>query len=196
MRIIAGKYRRRKLYAAPGRITRPIPDRTKEILFERLGGSFAGERVADIFAGTGTMGLEAISRGAGSAVFIENDRIAHELLQRNVETLQIEEATLCWRTDVLRCSFRPRGRPELLPYELIFFDPPFAMIPQLRPGKMFYNSLLRLARAEICSSTARLILRSPKGAQFECPACWTPDYLHTMGSMEIHEFVVARANEG
>ena len=74
MRIVAGKFRRRKLFANPGLKTRPITDRVKESLFERLSGELEGKRIADVFAGTGTLGLEALSRGAKSVVFIESDR--------------------------------------------------------------------------------------------------------------------------
>ncbi|MGD9854019.1 MAG: RsmD family RNA methyltransferase, partial [Planctomycetaceae bacterium] len=68
MRIIAGKYRRRKLLTKPGLTTRPITDRAKEPLFERLESHLEGARVADVFAGTGTLGLESLSRGARSVV--------------------------------------------------------------------------------------------------------------------------------
>src|ERR687895_355607 len=100
MRIIAGRFRRRQLAAAPGTTTRPLTDRVKEHLFQRLG-AFDGERVLDVFAGTGTIGLEALSRGARTAVFVERDHKAFELLRKNVAALGVTDETLCWRADVL-----------------------------------------------------------------------------------------------
>ena len=78
MRIIAGEFRRRRLLVNSGLTTRPMTDRIKEIFFERIQDRLAGRRIADVFAGTGPLGLEALSRGAKSAVFFESDRKAYE----------------------------------------------------------------------------------------------------------------------
>ena len=188
MRIIAGKYRRRKLLANPGLTTRPITDRTREILFEHLYGGLEDKRVADVFAGTGTIGLESLSRGAASVVFIENDRRAHRLLKQNVETLEVEEQTLCWRADVLRTSFRPKGVDALLPFDVVFFDPPYAMVPGLKIGSILYKSLERLARDNITAPDAWLIFRTPKHAEFEIPPVWQFDWTLEAGTMTIHKF--------
>ena len=91
VRIIAGEFRRRKLLASPGLTTRPITDRVKETLFERIGDELVDRKVADVFAGTGSLGLEALSRGAKSVVFIESDRRAFELLEQNVATLGVQD---------------------------------------------------------------------------------------------------------
>ena len=111
MRIVAGQYRRRKVLSPPGNTTRPVPDLLKEILFQRLEDLdlVADRKVADLFAGTGTIGLEALSRGARSVVFVEADRRVHEILKKNVEKIGIREDYLCWKTDMLRCSFRPKN---------------------------------------------------------------------------------------
>src|SRR5687768_3674487 len=90
MRIIAGAWRGRPLAAPPGQATRPTSDRAREGLFSMLQsriGSFEGLRVADLFAGTGALGLEALSRGAGHCTFIEKDRAALDVLRRNIERL-------------------------------------------------------------------------------------------------------------
>ena len=99
MRIIAGEFRHRTLLANPGNTTRPILDRVKESLFARIENRLVGARVADVFSGTGTLGFEAISRGAASVVFVESDRKAQELLRKNVAALKLEDRTLCWATD-------------------------------------------------------------------------------------------------
>lgn len=195
MRIIAGRFRRRKLLTNPGMTTRPITDRVKETLFERLGERLEGSRVADAFAGTGTMGLEALSRGAASVVFIENDRKALELLRQNVAALKVEDEALCWRADVFRCSFRPKGLPHLLPYDLIFFDPPYRMVPALRSGSPLYRSLERFARPGISADGALLVLRTPAEAQFQVPPQWHPDRHLQLSTMEVHIHRLHRLDE-
>ena len=188
MRIIAGKYRRRKLQTNPGLITRPITDRAKEPLFERLEQHLENARVADIFAGTGTLGLEALSRGAQSVVFIEQDRKAVELLRRNIAAIGVSDETLCWRTDAVRCSYRPQGVPEFVPFELIFFDPPYKMIETLHPGSPMFRALERLARSTVSAEDAMLCLRTPVQAEFETPRPWRLDRTLELSSMQIHLF--------
>ena len=103
MRIVAGRFRRRQLLVNPGQTTRPITDRAKVILFDRIEAKCVGARVADIFAGTGSLGFEALSRGAKTAVFAEADHRAHSLLKQNAAQLGIEQDVVCWRVDVTRC---------------------------------------------------------------------------------------------
>ncbi len=186
MRIIAGKYRRRKLHVNPGQTTRPITDFVKEVLFEWLGETVKDKRVADIYAGTGSLGLEALSRGATSAVFMEQDRKAHELLKRNVESIGAEAETLCWRTDALLSSFRPKNVPDFVPFDLIFFDPPYKMLDDLKPGSKLYESMVRLARENVSSDGCHLILRAPRDAEFQCPPAWEEYDLLQKSSMDLH----------
>jgi len=189
MRIISGKFRRRKLLAKSGLVTRPITDRVKEVLFERLRNDLELRRVADVFAGTGTIGLEALSRGAASIVFIERDRKALELLKRNVEMLGAEGDTLCWHTDVLTSSFRPKGVGDFFPYDLVFFDPPYRMISDLVPGSRVFKALERMARDRVTSAGARLILRTQENAVFDFPKQWEHEQTLAISSMEIHFYV-------
>jgi 16S rRNA (guanine966-N2)-methyltransferase len=123
MRIIAGTWRGRPLAAPEGQATRPTADRTREGLFSMLQsrlGSFEDLRVADLFAGTGALGLEALSRGAAHCTFVEKDRSAVEVLRRNVERLGAAE----------RCDVRAQGvehtPPPQRPCDLILMDPPYA----------------------------------------------------------------------
>ena len=196
MRIIAGKYRRRKLHAPVGTTTRPITDRVKEQLFENLGDRLEGKRVADVFSGTGSLGLEALSRGARSVVFFEKDHRSHELLRQNVAMLEVEADTLCWRVDILRSSFRPKGRDDLLPYDFLFFDPPYRMVEQICPGTPIFRCLERMAREDVSSSEAVLILRTAARADFTCPDVWVPwgDTLR-ISSMDLHLMRKAPADE-
>lgn len=188
MNIVSGKYRHRKLLTNPGQITRPITARVKVALFDKLQPLLEGKRIADIFAGTGTLGFESLSRGAQSVVFIENDRVAFELLQKNVATLRVEEETLCWRTDASKSSFRPQGAEQFLPFEVIFFDPPYLHTERLRKGTMLYKSLQRLARADISAADAILLLRCERHTEFDVPDEWHLDHTLEFSSMHIHLF--------
>ncbi len=185
MRIIAGKYRRRKLAVNPGDITRPITDRAKETLFSHIEGMVEGKIVADICAGTGSLGLEAMSRGARGAILLEYDVVAFELLKQNVAMLGIEDQVLCWRTDVMRCSFRPKNVPHLLPMEVIFFDPPYKMAADLKPGRRLYESLLRLARPDVTSADAVMFYRIGEFDEFTMPPCWVYHSELKISSMRI-----------
>jgi 16S rRNA (guanine966-N2)-methyltransferase len=185
VRIIAGEFRRRKLLASPGLTTRPITDRVKEMLFERIGDEIAGRKIVDIFAGTGSLGLEALSRGAQSVVFIESDRRAFELLRQNVAALGVQTRSLCWRTDALRSSFRPKGVDPFLPFDVVFFDPPYRMALALAPGAPMFQALSRLARVPVTAAGARLYFRAPEEAQLSLPECWVAAGRHVISSMEI-----------
>ncbi len=122
MRIIAGKWRGRKLVAPPGPATRPTADRVREALFSMLAsrlGGFEGLRVADLFAGTGALGLEALSRGAGHCTFVENDRQALDILQHNIGKLGAEGLS-----DVRTRAVEDLPAP-VEPYDIILMDPPY-----------------------------------------------------------------------
>lgn len=188
MRIIAGEFRRRRLLASPGLTTRPITDRAKEILFERTQDLLVGQRIADVFAGTGSLGLEALSRGARSAVFLESDRKAFDLLKQNVAALGVQERTLCWRTDALTSSFHPKGVEAFLPFDVVFFDPPYQMAAGLAPQSAMAKALVRLARDGVTAESALLLFRVPRGPAPACPACWTHETELAISSMAIHVF--------
>jgi 16S rRNA (guanine966-N2)-methyltransferase len=120
MRIIAGKWRGRTLEAPPGLATRPTADRVRETLFSMLSsrlGSFEDLRVADLFAGSGALGFEALSRGAASVTFVDNDATAGATIRRNAARLGIEPRIL---------SGSPLALPRSPPFDLIFADPPYA----------------------------------------------------------------------
>ncbi|QDT39440.1 16S rRNA (guanine(966)-N(2))-methyltransferase RsmD [Stratiformator vulcanicus] len=194
MRIIAGRFKRRTLAAVSGSGTRPITDRAKERLFAKLLGHFDGARVLDVFSGTGTLGLEALSRGAVSSVFIEKDRAAFELLQSNIAKLGIEDAAFAWRADAMRCSYRPKGKESYLPYDVIFFDPPFKDAADLAPGGKFLRSLKQLGRDDVSSSDAILIVRLPARREMAASDIWRPDWSLDMGAMSIRVHVKQAAS--
>jgi len=188
MQIVSGKYRHRKIESNPGDTTRPITARVKVSLFDRLQPELQGARVADVFSGTGTIGLEALSRGAQSVVFVESDCPAVELLRRNVKALQAGDETLCWQTDASKCSFRPKGAERFLPYDVVFFDPPYVFTSRLKAGTMLYRSLARLARADVTSPGALLVFRCASGTEFDVPAVWQLEQRLNYSSMDVHLF--------
>lgn len=121
MRIIAGEWRGRPLVAPKGDATRPTADRTREALFSMLTsrlGSFEGLAVADLFAGSGALGLEALSRGAGSCLFVEQDKAALDALRANIATFATRQA------EVRAGSVLALG-PARAPLDLIMMDPPY-----------------------------------------------------------------------
>lgn len=122
MRVIAGTAKGRPLASAPGDSTRPITDRVKSALFSILGSAdmIAGCRYLDLFGGTGAVGIEALSRGAASAVFCERDRGALAALQRNLETTGTAGRGVVVPGD----AFTYLERPGLAPYDVIYIAPP------------------------------------------------------------------------
>jgi 16S rRNA (guanine966-N2)-methyltransferase len=123
MRVIAGRLGGRRLQAPPGRVTRPTSDRVREAVFAMLG-SVEGAHVLDLFAGTGALGIEALSRGAHGAVFVERDTGALRALNANLQALAIAPETIeVRRSDALVALRTASARQET--YDLIFIDPPY-----------------------------------------------------------------------
>jgi 16S rRNA (guanine966-N2)-methyltransferase len=122
MRIIAGEWRGRKLIAPEGESTRPTADRTRETLFSMLLsrlGSFEGLVVADLFAGSGALGLEALSRGAERAIFVEQDPAAIRAIRANIAAMRAQQ-----RCDVRAGSVMTLGPAKDVP-DLVLLDPPY-----------------------------------------------------------------------
>jgi 16S rRNA (guanine966-N2)-methyltransferase len=153
MRIIAGAARGRKLKPVRGQRVRPTADRVREAVFSilqsRLGGAgLAGRSVLDLFAGSGALGLEALSRGATGAVFVEADREAAETVRANVRHLGFETRARLLTETVDQVLARPDRAPELGgPFDLVFADPPYA--GQLLPGVLRRLALGWLAPAAL-----------------------------------------------
>ena len=121
MRIIAGRFRGRRLKAPAGQRVRPTSDSLRETLFNVLGDSVEGVRVLDAFAGTGALGLEALSRGARHATFVERDPAALRVLQQNIDACGAEDACVIIRGD-FPIALR---RPHMGAFDLILLDPPY-----------------------------------------------------------------------
>ena len=123
MRIVAGEWRGRAIKAPQGETTRPTADRTRETLFNMLAsrlGSFEGLSAADLFAGSGALGLEALSRGAARVSFVDDGMTARALIRANVERARAKDVTDLWRRDATRLGPVPDR-----PFGMIFLDPPY-----------------------------------------------------------------------
>ncbi len=137
MRIIAGDWRGRKVEAPRGETTRPTADRTRETMFNMLAsrlGSFADLSVADLFAGSGALGLEALSRGAAHCLFVEQDAEAVKTIRKNVDAFDARR-----RATVQAGSVMSLG-PAKVPHDLILLDPPY----ETGAGNVALDRLLRL----------------------------------------------------
>jgi 16S rRNA (guanine(966)-N(2))-methyltransferase RsmD len=119
MRVIAGRAKGIQLQPVPGSGTRPISDRVKEALFSILGAEVAGSHVLDLFAGTGSVGIEALSRGAASSVFVEKRSRATETIKANLRRTKLAGSARVVKADVFRFL---AGKPE--PFDLIYVAPP------------------------------------------------------------------------
>lgn len=142
MRIIAGEFRGRRLLSPETDATRPITDRVKQSLFDIVSPLIPESTVYDCFAGTGSMGLECLSRGAHKAVFFEMDRSALTRLRSNLATLKIEKNATVISTDIFRYF---AGNPVIPPADLIFLDPPYRFLTEKS------ESLCELGRQFIAS---------------------------------------------
>jgi 16S rRNA (guanine966-N2)-methyltransferase len=159
VRIVAGEARGRRLLGPRDRTSRPPLDRTRESIFSILQDRFAGRAVLDLFAGTGSLGLEAVSRGATSALFVEEARQALEILRRNIAALGFES-----RCEVVAGSALalPRlGAVKPPGFALVFLDPPFKMFLDRDQGRRVYQRLEELLSSPALEPGGMVVLRQP-----------------------------------
>ncbi|MBX6767888.1 MAG: 16S rRNA (guanine(966)-N(2))-methyltransferase RsmD [Actinomadura rubrobrunea] len=166
-RVIAGSAGGRRLAVPPGRDTRPTSDRAREGLFSTIGallGSLEGLRVADLYAGSGAVGLEALSRGAAHALLVESHPRAVKVIRQNAAALGLPGARVC--ADRVERVVR---RPPEEPYDLIFADPPYALSDDA------VTALLETLRDQHWAAPDALIVieRSVRGA----PPQWPDGYV-------------------
>ena len=153
MRVVAGEHRGRRLQAPRGRDTRPTADRVREALFSILG-DVRDARVLDLFAGSGALGIEALSRGAASAVFVERDDAAVAAIRRNLEAIGAPETRVI-RRDVLK--FLASCAES---FDLVFVDPPYDSAPRLAGP-------LSAALPAVLSEDALIVTESSKRTPLE-----------------------------
>ena len=128
MRVIAGIYRSRILKSLKGLALRPTSDRLRETLFNVLGPAVVGARFVDVFAGTGAVGIEALSRGAAEVVFIENHSPAVALIRKNLESLGVRSGAAVFGADALRGleMLAAKRKADRAAFDFVFLDPPYA----------------------------------------------------------------------
>jgi len=158
VRVIAGRYGGRRLRAPRGRTTRPTAERVREAVYGMLG-SVHGAIVLDLFAGSGAMGIEALSRGARRAVFVERDRAAMAALQANLAALGLGgERTEARPEDALRALESARKRQET--YDLLLIDPPYGHSSELGPA-------LNESLPALLAAGARVVVESDRRAPLQ-----------------------------
>jgi 16S rRNA (guanine966-N2)-methyltransferase len=127
MRIIAGKYRGRRLKNPPTLATRPTSDRLRETLFNVLAPRIEGARFLDLCAGSGAIGIEALSRGAAHVTFVDRSRKMYGLIETNLKLLDVRDAEVEVVSREALDFLRRTTKNEAAPFDVIFFDPPYAM---------------------------------------------------------------------
>jgi 16S rRNA (guanine(966)-N(2))-methyltransferase RsmD len=143
MRIIAGQFKARRLKSPEGSdVTRPLPDRVRTSLFSLLNGHYEGQAFCDFFAGTGAFGLEALSRGAASCLFVEKDREALKVLKENIASLGVEDRAEVFAGDALGAGALSRV-PR--PAHVILFDPPYPLMEDPAQRRRVFDQFVRAA---------------------------------------------------
>jgi 16S rRNA (guanine966-N2)-methyltransferase len=179
VRVVAGRFGGRRLQAPPGRATRPTSDRVREALFATLG-SLEGAAVLDLFAGSGALGIEALSRGAARAVLVERDARAAGVIRANLEALAVrsEEAQVL-RMPVHRALRDARERGDT--YDLVLLDPPYRIAPGL--GRELSQSL-----PAVLAPAGRIVAESDRRAPLELslPAVHERRYGDTLIRIHTH----------
>jgi 16S rRNA (guanine966-N2)-methyltransferase len=173
MRVIAGQYRSRILKSLKGLALRPTSDKLRETLFNVLGPEVVGSHFIDLFAGTGAVGIEALSRGAAQVVFVENHQPAVALIRKNLESLAIRTGAIVHSADALRGLQTLASRHAAQPtFDYVFLDPPYAAADD-------YLRVLRyLGSAEFLSPNAIVIAEHRKSFSL-------PDQIETLHQVRL-----------
>ena len=161
MRIIAGRFGSRRIEAPKGMDTRPTLDQTRESMFNVLQGETEGARVLDLFAGSGALGLEALSRGAVRAVFCDTGREAVKVLRANIAALGVGDETRVLVEDCFAALDRLASEEER--FDLIFLDPPYTRDAGPVMKKILSDNLLSDSGLIVLERDARTALSIPEG---------------------------------
>ena len=166
MRVIAGKFRSRQLKSLKGMALRPTSDRLRETLFNVIADRVEGSRFLDVFAGTGAVGIEALSRGAREAVFIENHAPAAALIEKNLESLGLRAEARVLAVDAARGLQRlaAEAAAERKDYDIAFLDPPYAAVEDYRRVLSFLGTSRLLAEDSLVIAEHQPKLELPETA--------------------------------
>ena len=177
MRIISGSARGRTLTAPRGRDTRPTQDYVRESLFNIIQRDVPGSTVLDLFAGSGALALEALSRGASRAVLADRSRQATECIRRNAETLGFTE-----QSEILQCDWRTalaRLARSGACFDLVFLDPPYELA-------LYPEMVESLASRQLLADGALIVIEHRKDIRFDLSPSFKPRDLRTYGDTGIH----------
>ena len=169
-----------------GQTTRPMTDRVKQSLFDRLAAAerLEGAVVLDLFAGTGSLGLECLSRGAEFVTFVEQDRPASKLLEENLATLRETG-----KARIMRSNALSGGLALSLPrrdFSLVFVDPPYPMVADERQAQRLWEQMRELAH--VCAGDAWMVLRVERHQRVPAIEGWDAPEAFGYGSMALHLF--------
>ena len=153
MRVITGKARGIQLKTPEGMLTRPTADRVKEALFSIINFDIPGAKVLDLFGGTGQLGIEALSRGAASAVFVDAREDSCKLIRENLKRTKLESDAKVIRSDYL--DYLNRCREQ---YNIIFLDPPYAEV-------FLENAIKKITEIDILQSDGIIVAERPLGKE-------------------------------
>jgi 16S rRNA (guanine966-N2)-methyltransferase len=179
MRVIAGVYGGRRLTAPRGDATRPTSDRVREALFSILGPLGEQARVLDLFAGTGALGIEALSRGAGHVTFVDSAPAALRVLEANLAALAVPRERVTVRRQDAR-AFARGARSARQHYDLVFLDPPYRLAPEL-------GRELSPALAELIAADGRIVCESDRRAPVQLDLPLTDERRYGDTLIRIHE---------
>lgn len=158
LRVIAGKHGGRKLEQPDLKISRPTTDRVKEAFFSMIQFKIEQRIFLDLFSGSGSIAIEAVSRGAMKAIAVESNSKAAEVIQKNVESLKIENVDIV-KTDAVEFVRRSKGKK----FDFIYMDPPFDKI------KLFNDTIGAIKEADILRDTGLLVVETSKPDSLELP---------------------------
>jgi 16S rRNA (guanine(966)-N(2))-methyltransferase RsmD len=153
MRVITGKARGIQLKTPEGMLTRPTADRVKEALFSIINFDIPGAKVLDLFGGTGQLGIEALSRGASAATFVDAREESCRLIRENLKRTKLEQDSKVIRSDYLDYLCRCREQ-----YDIIFLDPPYAEV-------FLENAIKRITEIDILRSNGIIVAERPLGKE-------------------------------
>lgn len=178
VRIIGGKWRGRQIKVADNPQLRPTPDRVRETLFNWLANYIVDARCLDLFAGTGVLGFEALSRGAKEVVWVDNELMDIKQIQQITQTLKIEQGVQIIYMDAL--AYLEQNLPENLPFDIIFLDPPFN-------SPLLEQSLKRLVQSSLVETNTLIYIEAAHGWNAEAiPSFWEILKQKTAGQVDTY----------
>jgi 16S rRNA (guanine966-N2)-methyltransferase len=175
MRIIAGSRKSRSIKALPGQNTRPTLDVVKEALFASIGPWIENKHVLDLFAGSGNIGLEALSRGADHVVFVDGSKDACQIIQENIQALDFKLETTLLRMDAFQASRYLKNKQMI--FDLVYLDPPYA--------KLNLAKVLK-ALEPITNNESKIIYECLKDEPVDVPEGYTLDKTSIYGRIALY----------